>query len=135
MDLRSPVLIAGIAILIGALLVAGCVKSAPAPTTIAATPAPEATVQPPSPTPTVSCQLYPCHGMDLACTGGEPRSCTMEYKLGDRCRQYASCQANSDGTCKLVTGSQFNTCKACVNACAIRAGDDSVSALDCESKC
>ena len=65
----------------------------------------------------------------------EPRSCTMEYQLGDKCRQYAECVPGSDGTCSLVTSPAFDTCRSCVKSCSQMAKSDPVSAFDCEAKC
>jgi hypothetical protein len=59
----------------------------------------------------------------------------MEYKLGDRCRQYAHCSPGSDGTCTLLTDPGFATCKACVDQCSIRAAGDSIAAFNCEETC
>jgi hypothetical protein len=58
----------------------------------------------------------------------------MEYRLGDRCRQYARCDT-SGGSCMLVIDAQFTACKACSERCQVQAGPNSQAALSCEEKC
>jgi len=82
-----------------------------------------------------SCQFTSCHGLNLACGMSEPRMCTMEYQLGDKCRQYAQCTSGSDGTCSLVKSPEFDSCVSCVKSCSRDAGTDSVAAFDCEAQC
>jgi hypothetical protein len=118
-------------LLAAALAAAGC--TAPSPV---GNPAPSASpTSQPAVTPEGTCQFTTCHGLDLGCGVSEPRMCTMEYQLGDKCRQYAHCTIGSDGTCSLTTDPAFTTCKACVEQCSIRAGADSIAAFDCEAKC
>lgn len=112
-------------LLVAALLGAGC-TSAP---TGGTTPVPTVTTPGQS-----SCGLTSCHGLDLTCGTNAPQVCTMEYKLGDKCRQYARCDTGSGG-CTLVTSPQFVTCKACVERCGFGAGPDALVAFDCEAKC
>lgn len=81
-----------------------------------------------------SCGITSCHGLDLACGANPPEVCTMEYRLGDKCRQYARCDS-SGGSCTLVTDPQFAPCKACVEQCAARETADPAAAFDCEAKC
>jgi hypothetical protein len=52
--------------------------------------------------------------------------------VGDRCRQYASCQIVS-GKCSLVEGKEFNDCKTCVEACM--ENKDSRDIFRCEGRC
>lgn len=121
-------------LLAAALLTAGCTNTNTKPVqTAAPTPVPETTI-PPTTTAPISCGLTSCHGLDLACGSNPPDVCTMEYKLGDRCRKYAHCDA-SGGSCTLVKDSGFVSCKNCVEDCEIRAGDDTLSAVSCEEKC
>lgn len=82
-----------------------------------------------------TCQFTSCHGLNLACGMSEPRMCTMEYQLGDKCRQYAQCTSASDGTCSLVKSPEFDTCVSCVKGCSKDAGSDPVAAFDCEARC
>jgi hypothetical protein len=72
--------------------------------------------------------------MDVACGSNAPQVCTMEYKIGDKCRQYAHCDT-SGGSCTLVTDPMYSTCKACVQRCEIGAGPDNLAAFSCEEKC
>jgi hypothetical protein len=115
------------ALLVAALLAAGCTTNSPggnAP----ATPVPTVT------SGTGNCGITSCHGLDLACGAGAPDFCTMEYRLGDKCRQFAHCE-NSAGTCRLVTSPAFDTCRACAEACEKQSASDPAGAFACEAKC
>jgi len=122
-------------VLLGAaLLAAGCMNTSTPPVpTLVPTAVPETTGIPATPEP-VSCGLMNCHGLDLACGTNPPEVCTMEYKLGDRCRKFVHCES-SGGSCMLVKDAGFSTCKACVEKCELRAGGNTNSALSCEEKC
>jgi hypothetical protein len=113
-----------IAFLMLAALIAGCTSG----TTPAAPP-----VSPiiPATNGTTSCGFTTCHGLDLACGPNPPQVCTMEYQLGDKCRQFASC-TNANGSCRLVTTPQYDNCKACVQKCG---GADATEIFTCEEKC
>jgi hypothetical protein len=134
--MRHPAILPGLCglLLVVALLTSGCtltsggkVSPAPVPALTTATVPPE--------TPGMSgCGFTTCHGLDLACSTNAPQMCTMEYRIGDRCRQYASCDA-SGGSCRLTIGPKFTACKACVEQCQIQAGPDSLAAFSCEEKC
>jgi hypothetical protein len=134
--MRHPAIIPGICglLLVVALFAAGCTLTSGGkvtPTPIL-TPIPT-TVQ--VVTPGLStCGFTTCHGLDLACGTNAPQMCTMEYRIGDKCRKYARCDA-SGGSCKLVIESKFTACKACVERCQIQAGPDSLTAFSCEEKC
>jgi hypothetical protein len=120
----------GLALLVILVIVAGC--TAPSTGNLPATPLPA------TPAPTVpagsSCGLTTCHGLDLACGPDAPQVCTMEYRLGDKCRQYARCD-NSGGACRLVTDPQFVSCKSYVEQCAAKAGSNGQAAFECEATC
>jgi len=119
----------GLALLVILVIVAGC--------TAPSTGTPQATPLPATPAPTVpagSCGLTTCHGLDLACGSDTPQVCTMEYRLGDKCRQYARCDS-SGGTCRLVTDPQFASCKSCVEQCAAKAGSNGQAVFECEATC
>lgn len=131
--MKFPALIplACIVLLALSLAVAGCISSSTG----------DKAVPPVSPAITSagspygsSCGFTSCHGLDLACGTNVPDVCTMEYRLGDKCRQYARCDSGG-GSCTFVTDPQFATCKACVKECESRTGTDPVSAFECESKC
>lgn len=115
-------------LLAAVLLAAGCTlpfggKDIPVP-------GPVTTVLAESPAPS-GCGFSTCHGLDLACSPDAPQMCTMEYHIGDKCRQYARCEAGSGG-CRLVTEPEFAACRACVEQCQTEAGP---AAFSCEEKC
>lgn len=134
--MRYPAYVPAIcAILLAAsLVIAGCTlpggKSTPAPTTV---PTPEPTTAV-TPSPGPACGITNCHGLDVTCGSTPPMACTMEYQLGDRCRQYARCDGSS-GTCRIVTDAKYAPCRACVEQCQIAAGADNLAAFSCEEKC
>lgn len=79
-----------------------------------------------------ACGVENCHGMDVLCGPNVPQACTENYQVGDRCRQYASCQIVG-GDCSLVAGDLFDACKRCVGECL--SGNDSIEIFSCESLC
>jgi len=122
------------AVLLAVLFAAGCTLSsggsvtpAPVPTTVPATSPPD------TPLPLI-CGFTTCHGLNLACGTIVPQVCTMEYRIGDRCRDFARCDT-SGGTCALVISPKYTACKACAERCQIQAGPNSMAALTCEEKC
>lgn len=134
MRLPAAIPILCTALLAAALLAAGCTTSSPQPVQTPAPTTVEETTIVPTPTATITCGLSKCHGTDVTCVSNPPEVCTMEYKLGDRCRNYLHCES-SEGTCTLVKDSGFSACKACVEACELRGGDDTLWAQSCEEKC
>jgi hypothetical protein len=122
-----------IAIIAVMVVVAGCTSSSSG-TNVVPPVSPATTL--PGTAGVTSCGLTTCHGLDLACGANAPEICTMEYQLGDRCRQYASCDS-SGGSCTLVTDPRFDSCKACVEQCAALkpANADPTMLFECESKC
>lgn len=80
------------------------------------------------------CGMENCHGLDITCGPNVPDACTEIYMLGDRCRQYASCEV-IDGECQLVESSAFETCKSCVENCSEEFGQDHTMLFECESGC
>jgi len=121
-------------LLVAALFAAGCTQTPGGKVT----PAPVPTALPttvPEETPGLStCGFTTCHGLNLACGMDAPQMCTMEYRIGDKCRQHASCDT-SGGSCTLVTGPKFIACKSCVEQCQAAAGPDGLAAFSCEEKC
>jgi hypothetical protein len=130
---RTVLLLSVIALLVAGILIAGC-TSASSGTKVVPPVSPAATATGPS--GASSCGFTTCHGLDLACGSNAPEVCTMEYQLGDRCRQYARCDS-SGGSCTLVTTPQFDSCKACVERCAAIKSTtvDPAMVFECESKC
>ena len=119
-------------LLAAALVAAGCMQSPGGKVTPGPTSLPTSI---PVETPGLStCGFTSCHGLDLACGPNAPQMCTMEYRIGDKCRQHASCDT-SGGSCTLVTGPKFTACKSCVEKCQVAAGPDNLAAFSCEEKC
>jgi hypothetical protein len=79
-----------------------------------------------------TCGVENCHGLEVSCGPNLPLVCTEVYQVGDRCRQYASCQIVG-GNCSLVPGKEFNDCKTCVEACM--ENKDSRDIFRCEGRC
>jgi len=129
--MRYPAQVPGICIvlLLAAIMsAAGCISSAPGSKGTTTTVPPAVTTGP------SSCGFTTCHGLDLACGTNAPQVCTMEYQLGDKCRQYARCE-ESGGTCGLVVGTQFDRCTSCVEKCQATAGNNTADAFTCEASC
>jgi hypothetical protein len=82
---------------------------------------------------TADCGILSCHGLSIECGSEVPKMCTMEYRLGDFCRQFADCRV-VEGTCQFVENSYFMNCKSCVQDCDAL-NDDPMKAFECESKC
>ena len=129
--MKHPILVLSTCtvILIACLLVTGCTSVSQGSTT---TPLPKTTIVTPGQS---SCGFTTCHGLDLACGTNGPDICTTEYRLGDKCRQYAQCSTGSDGSCTLVTSPQFAACKSCVEKCENTVINDPQQAFACEAKC
>ena len=134
--MKHPVIIPGICslLLVAALITAGCTLISGGKVTPTEIPTTIPTTLPAETTGPSICGFTTCHGLDLACGTNAPQMCTMEYRIGDRCRQYARCDT-SGGSCTLVIEPKFTACKACVEKCQMAAGPDSLSAFSCEEKC
>lgn len=95
----------------------------------------EPVVPPAIPDAVSSCGVTNCHGMEVTCgdvsDGG--LMCTMEYRLGDFCRQYVDCSV-VDGMCQPVKDPRYETCVSCVETCLSDAKDPS-DAFSCEESC
>jgi hypothetical protein len=117
-------------IIIVTLLVSGCTTvfpdGKPGTTTVTATITPG---NPPD------CGLTPCHGLDLTCGPDIPEVCTAVYQLGDKCRQFTSCTTDSNGTCRMETKPEFDTCRTCVQTCLNESRNDPSKSFACEEKC
>lgn len=81
-----------------------------------------------------ACGIENCHGMDIKCGPNPAQMCTMEYRLGDKCRQYAKCDI-VNGKCQQISNAAFDACKACVQKCEADFANDPMKAFDCESNC
>jgi len=77
------------------------------------------------------CGIENCHGLDIKCGPNIPEVCTAIYKLGDFCRQFASCEI-VNGKCQLIKSAEFDECKACVDECSKLTGSET---FDCEHNC
>jgi len=133
---QSPICGIGIVALVAMLLVAGCTSVFPGSATPTPTPLPSPvpTIVP-ADTPVSYCGFTTCHGSDLACSMDAPQICTADYRVGDKCRQYARCDTSSGGCTLVVTSQKYTTCKACADRCQIQAGANSQAAATCEEKC
>jgi hypothetical protein len=80
------------------------------------------------------CGVENCHGLDIKCGPNIPEACTMEYQLGDGCRQYAKCEIIK-GKCQLVENFKFKQCKSCVENCIEKFKEDSQKQSECEKNC
>jgi hypothetical protein len=80
------------------------------------------------------CGIQNCHGPVLSCGPAPVEICTMEYQLGDKCRQRAACRV-VNGSCRAVGFGGYDECVSCVAACANASGSDPVKAFECEGKC
>jgi hypothetical protein len=131
--MKHPAIIPGICILllVAALITAGCTLTSDGKPALTPVPTTGPATLPAGTTGPSICGFTTCHGLDLACGTNAPQMCTMEYRIGDRCRQYASCDT-AGGGCSRVLGPQFNACKACAEKCQTAAGPDSLSAFTCE---
>ncbi len=118
-------------VLLAVVLAAGC-TTIPGGTV---TPAPTAPTIPSTVTTPSTCGFTSCHGTDLICGMNAPQICTMEYQVGDRCRQYARCDTTNGGCMLVVTSPRFENCKACADDCLIKSGPDNLAALTCEENC
>ena len=83
--------------------------------------------------PSSICGIENCHGLDITCGSNVPVFCTEEYQIGDRCRQYVSCEV-IDRECVLVKTQSFVECKSCVEECLEDFADVS-KAFECENEC
>jgi hypothetical protein len=134
--MKKSVIIPGfcIVLLIAALFAAGCTLAPGGKVTPTPVPTPVPTIAPVE-TPDVStCGFTTCHGLDLACGMDAPQICTMEYRIGDKCRKYARCDTTG-GSCTLAIEPKFTACKSCVEKCQAAAGPDNLAAFSCEEKC
>lgn len=76
------------------------------------------------------CGISNCHGAEVTC-GVPVEMCTMEYALGDFCREFASCYL-SNGYCELEKEPEFDSCISCVKKCQEL---DAMSGFECENEC
>jgi hypothetical protein len=83
----------------------------------------------------IECGVENCHGLDISCGPNVAQICTMEYKFGDICRQYVSCEYQNN-QCRLVESLNFKICKQCVIECESKFADINLDQLfSCESAC
>lgn len=82
----------------------------------------------------INCGIENCHGLEIVCSEKEPPMCTLEYMLGDKCRQYAKC-AVIDGKCQVLPSDDFDACKTCVEKCKLEFPEDTTQAILCEADC
>jgi hypothetical protein len=80
------------------------------------------------------CGVTNCHGTNVACGQDIAEVCTMEYRLGDKCRSLAACRV-FNGTCTVVEQPGYRVCVSCAEHCNQTSGGDPVKAFECESRC
>ena len=80
------------------------------------------------------CGIENCHGLNITCGPNVPETCDLMYRVGDNCRQYASCQ-KTNGQCQLVKTKKFDECKSCVGKCEQNFKNDPINFFQCENKC
>lgn len=80
------------------------------------------------------CGIENCHGLDIKCGPNIPDACTEIYMMGDRCRQYASCEI-IEGKCQLAKNSEFDGCEACIEDCLNRFSNNGEKVFECEAGC
>lgn len=83
---------------------------------------------------TSRCGIENCHGLDIKCGPNVPDFCTMEYQIGDNCRQYARCEI-INGNCQLVENNRFKKCKSCVEKCTKDFKNNTEKQFKCEENC
>ena len=77
------------------------------------------------------CGIENCHGLDITCGPEVPDACTMDYQLGDFCRQFSVCEV-IDGECQLVPNEIYDRCVECIKECEGLGGEP---AFECEAEC
>ena len=80
------------------------------------------------------CGVTNCHGTTVTCGENIAEICTMEYRLGDKCRAFASCRV-VNGTCTVVEQPGYSACVSCAENCNKTYPDDPLKAFECESRC
>lgn len=80
------------------------------------------------------CGIENCHGLDIVCGSNIAEMCTREYRLGDKCRQFAECGI-LNGVCQQIENLKFNECKSCVQKCERDFEGNSIEMFNCESRC
>jgi len=80
------------------------------------------------------CGIENCHGLEITCGPNIPKTCTFEYQLGDRCREFAKCEI-IEGKCQLVKSQKFTDCKICVENCLKKHQNNQEELFRCEEKC
>lgn len=83
------------------------------------------------PTQEERCGLENCHGLSFSCGRDVPDACTMNYQIGDFCRQYAICETINN-ECQMVPNKTLDKCVNCVKPCEELEGE---AAFKCESDC
>jgi len=80
-----------------------------------------------------ACGVQGCHGLDITCGPVPPNiMCTMEYQMGDKCREFASCEVKN-GVCQQAVSTKFTQCKECAEQC--QKITDPIASFQCESGC
>lgn len=95
---------------------------------------PQIPLLPPSKSNQSNCGIENCHGLEITCGSNIPEVCSLDYQLGDKCRQFAKCQI-VNGRCQLVEDEDFQKCKSCVENCLKLYENDPLKLFNCEADC
>ncbi len=82
----------------------------------------------------VACGVENCHGLEVLCGENPARICTMEYRVGDICRQFAGCEV-VEGGCQQKKDQRFDLCADCVLQCENDFAEIPDRVLECEALC
>jgi hypothetical protein len=85
------------------------------------------------------CGFENCHGLEMKCGPNVPEMCTLDYQIGDRCREFGFCKMIGN-ECHLVTSERLTQCQSCVRVCQEEFKDaeshaQQVEMWECERKC
>lgn len=80
------------------------------------------------------CGIESCHGLEITCGEKVPEVCSLEYQVGDFCRNYVSCKMVG-GKCVLAEEREFDLCKSCVEECEKKYQEETEKLFECENLC
>ncbi|GIW63690.1 MAG: hypothetical protein KatS3mg091_492 [Patescibacteria group bacterium] len=80
------------------------------------------------------CFVSNCHGLEIECGPVKAEFCTMEYVIGDVCRQFSQCGIVNN-SCQPIYNEKFSVCRDCVKNCIEQHQENTENLFDCEAKC